>query len=199
MVRQSDLFAGIPASLIEGLSYEAEFLTPAEEESLLGAIQPLPFHEARYKAYQARRRVVSYGGSYDFDANELLPAEPIPEFLYPLRERIAQWASRAPEDFAHALIAEYRPGTPLGWHRDVPDFESIVGVSLLGIARMRFRRYYPEARRRALTLDLAPRSIYKLEGQARWEWQHSIVATASLRYSITFRTRRPRENHLPGE
>jgi alkylated DNA repair dioxygenase AlkB len=33
------------------------------------------------------------------------------------------------------LIAEYRPGNPLGWHRDVPDFESIVGISLMAPRR----------------------------------------------------------------
>jgi alkylated DNA repair dioxygenase AlkB len=37
-----------------------------------------------------------------------------------------------------------------------------------------------------------PRSIYLLRGPARWEWQHSVSATRSLRYSITFRTRRAR-------
>jgi alkylated DNA repair dioxygenase AlkB len=37
-------------------------------------------------------------------------------------------------------------------------------------------------------LALAPRSIYLLHGAARWEWQHSVAPTRSLRYSITFRT-----------
>ena len=34
----------------------------------------------------------------------------------------------------HASIAEYRTGTELGWHRDVPDFEVVAGVSLAGVA-----------------------------------------------------------------
>ena len=57
---------------------------------------------------------------------------PLPRFLLPLRERAAAWAGIAPERFANALVAEYRPGTPLGWHRDVPDYEAGVGVSLAG-------------------------------------------------------------------
>ena len=44
-----------------------------------------------------------------------------------------------PAQFTQALVAEYQPGTPLGWHRDVPDFEDIVGVSLLNDAVMRLR------------------------------------------------------------
>ena len=89
-------------------------------------------------------------------------------------------------------MAEYRPGVPLGWHRDAPDFETVVGVSLGGIARMRFRRYPPVQPKKAdvLSLELAPRSAYVLRAEARWGWQHSIAPTPALRYSITFRTRR---------
>ena len=90
------------------------------------------------------------------------------------------------------LVAEYRPGSPLGWHRDAPDFQDIVGVSLLGEAVMRFRPYPPDQPKKGevLKLLLEPRSIYLLRGPSRWAWQHSVTATRSLRYSITFRTSR---------
>ena len=56
---------------------------------------------------------------------------------------------------------------------------------------MRFRRYPHRAGARGgFALDLAPRSIYVLAGDARWQWQHAISPTKTLRYSITFRTRR---------
>jgi alkylated DNA repair dioxygenase AlkB len=193
---QPDLFGGPP--LPAGLVYSPDFLSMKEERELLDVIATLTLHEARYKAYTARRRVVSFGGSYDFDDNRLLPGAPLPEALKPLRARSAAWAGLEPELLSNVLVAEYRPGTPLGWHRDVPDFEMVVGVSLLGHARMRLRRYPPLApsRRRKksefLTLELAPRSIYLLQGEARWAWQHSIAPTRELRYSITLRTRRQR-------
>jgi alkylated DNA repair dioxygenase AlkB len=41
-----------------------------------------------------------------------------------------------------------------------------------------------------MSLDIAPRSIYTMQGAARWQWQHSVSPTKELRYSITFRTRR---------
>jgi hypothetical protein len=44
-----------------------------------------------------------------------------------------------PEAFAHALVTEYRPGTPIGWHRDAPHFAVVAGVSLAGSCVMRFR------------------------------------------------------------
>ena len=80
----------------------------------------------------------------------------------------------------------------LGWHRDVPEFEIVVGVSLGGLCRLGLRRYPPQKGRnaRSLPVDLEPRSIYLMRGEALWGRQHSIPTTKTLRYSITFRTRR---------
>jgi alkylated DNA repair dioxygenase AlkB len=192
---QPDLFGEAPAAAVEGLRYERDFLSLAEEAELLGIVQGLPLKEMRYKEYTARRRGTSFGGSYDFDTNRLKPGPPLPEALHPLRAKVAAWAGIAPEDLGHTLIAEYRPGTPLGWHRDVPDFEDIIGVSLHNDAVMQFRPYVPGAPASgpaALEFLIEPRSVYLLRGPARWAWQHAIAPTEALRYSITLRTRRTR-------
>jgi alkylated DNA repair dioxygenase AlkB len=173
-----------------GYAYEEDFLSVGEEAELLSQIRNLPFKQAEYRQYLAKRRIVSYGGRYDFSARKLNDAEPIAPFLLPLRERVAKWAGRSASEFTHALVAEYAQGTQLGWHRDVPNFELVVGISLNSAARMRFRRYPPQPRARSIAIELAPRSIYRLEGEARWEWQHSVPPTPDLRYSITFRTLR---------
>ena len=137
-----------PANLPEGLDYEAEFLSRDEEQSLIALIRTLPLQAAKYKQYTARRRVVSFGGSYDFDSNELLPAQPLIDELHPLRARVARWAGVPAEALHHVLMAEYAPGTPLGWHRDVPDHEAVFGVSLGSTAVLRLRPYPPVAPRR---------------------------------------------------
>jgi alkylated DNA repair dioxygenase AlkB len=189
---QQDLFGESPR-LPEGFVYAPGLITRDEEGALLEAIRELPLQEAKYKEYTAKRRTVSYGGKYDYTQNVLDPAPDIPAFLMPLRDRIAAWAGIPPEQFVHALVSEYRPGTPLGWHRDVPDFEAIIGVSLGGSARMKLRPYKPGERNLkedVIALDLEPRSAYSIRGVARWGWQHSIVATEELRYSVTFRTSR---------
>jgi alkylated DNA repair dioxygenase AlkB len=190
-MKQAALFADVP-KLPPGLAYEPQFLSREEEAELLVIIGQLPLQEAKYKQYTAKRRIVSYGASYDFSSNELVPAGPIPGFLHPIRARIAEWTRIPAPEYSHALIAEYSTGTQLGWHRDVPDFEAIAGLSLRGKCRMRLRPYPPEKGRRDLTLalDLEPRSAYSIVGQARWGWQHAISPTKELRYSITFRTRR---------
>jgi alkylated DNA repair dioxygenase AlkB len=196
---RSDLFGGPPApapsfALPEGLVYQREFLSPQEERELVACIEQLPLAPMKYQQYEALRRVVSYGGKYDFSARRLHEAEPLPPWLQPLREKAAAWAGVDAAGFTQALVAEYRPGTPLGWHRDVPDFEDVVGISLLNEAVMRFRRYPPNEPKRAdvVKLALQPRSVYLLRGTARWGWQHSVAATKQLRYSITFRTSRLR-------
>ena len=187
-----DLPEPVPQDLPEGLAYEPEFLSRDEEQALIALIRTLPLAAAKYKAYTARRRVVSFGGSYDYDANKLLPAQALIEPLHPLRARVARWAGIEPEALHHVLVAEYAPGTPLGWHRDVPDHEDVFGVSLGSTAVLRFRPYPPVAPRRAdvVKLRAAPRSIYAMRGPARWGWQHSVAAVDELRWSITLRTGR---------
>jgi alkylated DNA repair dioxygenase AlkB len=189
---QAALFPDAPLLFAEGFAYEPEFLSAQEEQLLLEHIRGLPLANAQYKEFRAKRRVVSYGGRYDYDTNELQDAAPIPEFLLALRARVANWTGRPATDFAHALVAEYAQGVQLGWHRDVPDFELIAGVSLLSACRMRFRRYPPGPREKSIALEIAPRSAYRMAGDARWGWQHSVPPVPALRYSITFRTRRSR-------
>ena len=187
-MKQDDLF-GQRAALPDGFIYRREFITAAEEAQLLTTIRELPLEKAQYLQYTARRRIVSFGGSYDFSSQELRAAGPMPTWLHPLRARVANLMGVAAEQINHALVAEYRPGTPLGWHRDVPDFEFVGGLSLLGKARMRLRPYpHRKGDRKTLKLDLEPRSVYAMRGAARWKWQHAISPTSELRYSITFRT-----------
>ena len=170
--------------------YQPEFLHRAEEEQLLDILGAMPLVAMRYRQYTARREVLSFGASYDFAEGRLEAAEPLAQPLHPLRERVAAWMGIDPGALSHVLVARYRPGTPLGWHRDVPDFEDVVGVSLGAEALMRFRPYPAGLARRPeiLHVPLAERSIYLLRGAARWRWQHSVAPVQALRYSITFRT-----------
>lgn len=188
---QHQLFAA-PSALPAGLRYEPDVLTPADETALLAAIAALDLTEASYRTFTAKRRIASFGFGYDFTANTLLPAPPLPPFLLALRDRLATWSGVPADAFVQATIAEYRPGTQLGWHRDVPHFGIVMGTSLGAPARMRLRPYphRKDAGVRALALDLAPRSAYVLRDAARWQWQHAISPTKALRHSITFRTRR---------
>ena len=173
--------------LPDGFIYRPEFLDIAEERDLLDTIAKLEFREVRMHGVVARRRVIQYGWKYQFDGARLSEGPAIPPFLDALRDRAAALAAVAPEVLSEALLTEYPPGAPIGWHRDAPGFGIVVGVSLLSACRFRFRRG-PERGSDRVAITLEPRSAYVLAGAARTEWQHSIPEVDTLRYSITFRT-----------
>ena len=131
--------------------------------------------------------MVSFGARYDYGKRAVEAADPMPQFLLPLRARIAELAGLAPEAFSQSLINEYQPGAGIGWHCDKPQFGVVVGVSLVSPCVLRLRRRAGAKWERAAA-PLAPRSAYLLSGPAREVWEHSITPGEQLRYSITFRT-----------
>jgi len=188
MSDQSQLFFTAAGTLPEGFVYRPDFITMDEERALLEGIAELPLEDVRMHGVTARRRVKHFGWIYGYDSWEIEPGPPVPPFLLPLRERAAAWMAVPPDTLEEILISEYRPGATIGWHRDAPMFgPAVLGVSLLGACRFRFRR--GKIRRWQMAeLTLEPRSAYLIAGPARRDWQHSIPGTKTLRYSITFRT-----------
>ncbi len=184
-VQTATLFDLTPA-LPPGFVYERDFLSPDEEAALLGQIAHLSFSDVRMHGVVARRRIVQYGFNYSFDSSRLSAGPTVPPFLEPLRDRAARFAGRAASDFTEALVTEYPPGAPIGWHRDAPPFDIIVGISLLSACRFQLRRI--DRTGAVVEISADPRSIYLLSGEARTDWQHHIPPTPALRYSITFRT-----------
>lgn len=174
------------STLPAGFRHQPDFITEPEEAALVAGVRALAFSEIRMRGVSARRRAVHFGWTYGYASWRIEPGPPIPEFLLPLRAGAAALGGVDAAALAEALVTEYTPGAGIGWHRDAPMFGVVIGVSLLGACRFRFRR---DAGERAMAeTRLEPRSAYVLDGQARSAWQHSIPPTASLRYSVTFRT-----------
>ena len=175
-------------NLPEGLLYQLDFLSQDEESNLVRVFRELPFQAFDFHGYTAKRRVLEFGLEYDFTTRRATPTQSFPEFLTAVRKRAAQFAGVSAADLVEGMVTEYSPGAPIGWHRDAPQFGTIIGISLASTSRMRFKPYKAEGKPVALTLE--PRSIYLMRGPARWKFQHSIPAVKELRYSITFRTLR---------
>jgi alkylated DNA repair dioxygenase AlkB len=196
-VSQIQLFP-IEPELPEGFVYKPEVISHHEEQGLVRAIEQLKFAAVKMREVVAKRRVAHFGRSYEYETAALSSAPPVPEFLLPLRQRIAEFAARDPEEFAEVLVTDYPPGAPIGWHRDAPAFDIIVGVSLLSECTMKFRPWpaekLPSKRRKPRTQILEPRSAYILRGPSRNRWQHHIPGGKERRLSITFRTLRPRRD-----
>jgi alkylated DNA repair dioxygenase AlkB len=193
VTHQQSLFEtppSLPLNLPEGFAYRPDFVTPDEEAGLAAWLAILPFEPFQFRGFEGKRRVVSFGWKYDFSRSHLTEASAVPAELAPLRARAAAFADLAPADLQQCLINEYQPGAPIGWHRDRPMFEKVVGVSLLASCPFRLRRRTETGFERA-AVPLEPRSAYLLTGPARSVWEHSIPPVTAHRYSITFRNFRP--------
>jgi len=175
------------APLIAGLEYRDEIISEAEEDALIRKLADEDLSPFRFQGWLGNRKTKSFGWRYDFDDASFSRTEPVPEWLDPIREKAASFASLQPNDFVHVLLARYDPGAGIGWHRDRDVFEQVVGISLATPATLRFRRRKPNGFDRA-SLDVAPRSAYLLSGEARWDWEHRITPGEQQRFSITFRT-----------
>lgn len=177
----------------DGFEYRPDFITGSEEMALVDAIATVAFSDFEMRGVVARRRVAFFGRSYD-----RTPAGPLPDFLLPLRAHVAGLASLDADRFAMALINEYPPGAPIGWHRDAPQYDIVAGVSLLSACRMKFRPYVspsaaaPSRPRRLATHEVAleRRSAYLMTRESRTSYEHHIPPVGALRYSVTFRTLR---------
>jgi len=181
----------------EGFQYRTDFIKRDEEAVLADDISRVRFLAFEMRGVVARRRVAFFGRAYDVKA---AAPPPMPAFLESLREKVAAWANVDPHAFAMALINEYPPGAPIGWHRDAPQYDIVAGISLLSDCRMKFRPYLGQASsleapggRRSASHEvlLEPRSAYVMTAAARNQYEHHIAAVSMLRYSITFRTIRP--------
>ncbi len=172
----------------QGLRYVPDFLSEAEEAAVVEALSGLAFREIHMHGVVARRTVAHYGWDYGYESWRLTPAPPVPRFLEPVRARCAQAAGLPPEALEELLVSRYPPGAGIGWHRDAPMFgPAVIGVSLLGASRMRFRREVGGAYE-TFVLELPPRSAYIMAGASRSTWQHTISPVKTLRYSLSFRT-----------
>lgn len=150
----------------------------------IDAEQLSPF---KFQQWEGKRLTVSFGWSYDFTTGTLVRTAPIPDWLLPVRREAASFGGLAPETLVQALLIRYDPGAGIGWHKDRPVFEHVIGISLGNPAAMRFRRRTGTGFDRTKA-SLASRSIYRLSGDARHQWEHSIAPMDVPRWSITFRT-----------
>jgi alkylated DNA repair protein (DNA oxidative demethylase) len=172
---------------VPGLGTRPELLTLTEERALIAAIDAVELAPFRFQQWTGKRLTHSFGWQYDFQSGELGKGEPMPDWLLPIRDRAASAAGLAPDALVQALLLRYDPGAGIGWHRDRPIYDQVVGISLGAPATMRFRRRDGERWRR-INVPLEPRGLYHLSGEVRHDWEHSIAPIDQTRWSITFRS-----------
>ncbi|MDQ1191823.1 hypothetical protein QE419_000589 [Brevundimonas vesicularis] len=178
---QIDLFGHetLRPPVMEGFDYWADVLSAPEQAGLVAALQTLAFKPYEHLGYLGHRRIAAFDRGGD--------GAGWPAFLSILMARLAGRLDLDGAAFVQVLVNEYAPGAGIGWHRDRPVYGEILGVSLLAPCVMRLRRSQGAGflRRNAA---LARGSVYRLSGEARAAWEHSITPMTALRYSVTFRT-----------
>src|SRR4030095_8518222 len=190
--RDPSLFE-VSAKVPDGFSYRQNFISEIEEQELIREIQKLHLTPFKYYQFTGKRRTASFGWQYEFGKTEITRAPDMPAFLLPVRTRAGKVFDIDPNNLTQTSIIEYSTGSPIGWHRDIPQFGVVVGISLGAACRMRFRKYNRvrsknSQRDEILAIELQPRSIYLMSGASREIWQHSIPPVKELRYAIMMRT-----------
>ncbi len=176
----------------EGFALAQNFLSEDEEKALLARVEALDYRAVVMRGAVARRTVRGYGFKYGFENASVEPAEPLPDWLIPLRDRAAAWAGVEPSSLVQCLVSRYPPGAGIGWHRDAGVFgPTIVGISVRAPCLFYLRREI-EGVMRVYKLYVPPRAAYVLGGPARSVWEHRIPPVKELRYSLTFRSLRRR-------
>ena len=174
--------------LLPGLSLREEVVSREEEAALLKIVPGLELTPFQFQGWEGKRLTTSFGWSYDYQRGHLLEAPPIPDWLLPARDAAAAAFDRNPSSFVQALVIRYDPGTGIGWHRDRPQFDEVIGLSLRSAVELAFRRRRPDGRFDRLKVPLEPRSAYLLSGDVRNQWEHGIARHPDLRFSLTFRS-----------
>ncbi|WP_420878296.1 alpha-ketoglutarate-dependent dioxygenase AlkB [Sphingobium yanoikuyae] len=183
----SAMFDLFDTPAVPGLALREGVLTQAEEAALIAHIDHSELTPFRFQQWTGKRLTYSYGWNYDFEHARFAPARPMPDWLLDVRDRAAGVAGLATDDLVQALLIRYDPGAGIGWHKDRPVFEHVVGISLGSEAILRLRRRNAAGFERA-KVSLPPRSIYHLSGEVRHAWEHSIAPMEVPRWSITFRS-----------
>src|SRR5688572_16734708 len=116
---------------IEGLVYIPDYVTLADEERLIAAVDAQPWDTS----WERRRQL--YGADY---GNKRGPGRRLPEWAEALVERM--WHDGfSDRPFDQLLVNEYLPGQGIALHRDYEPFDrSVVSLSLLAGCVMDFRR-----------------------------------------------------------
>jgi alkylated DNA repair dioxygenase AlkB len=172
-----------------GLRYVSEFISAETERDLIARIANLPLKPFQFGAFEGHRQVKSFGFRYDYTLQKLTESDPIPEWLVAVAGKVERFDDLPEGSIRQVLCTDYDVGVGIGWHRDKPHFDKVFGLSLASPCRLRFRRRTAGGWER-FTLSAAPRALYRMEGEVRHDWEHSIPAVEQRRYSITFRTMR---------
>lgn len=175
--------------MIQGLSYRIDAISEEQEREILRIIDEKDKWTAITPSANSRR-VQHYGFYYDYRSGRISePTDPIPSEFFEI-------FSEAKElQMNQVIVNEYYPGQGISAHTDSKRYgDTILCYTIGSGATMRFTK---EEER--VDLYVAPRSIYCMTGESRYDWKHEMIPRKSdvvddkkiqrgRRISVTFRS-----------
>lgn len=184
---------------VPGLLLCNDFLTKEQEIALSAAIDQEQWKSNRL----GTRRVQMYGPHHDerFRVWKGAMVTPLPPYAPDVISSIVEASIEVlPEHYylyelgnqhlTELFVNEYSPASELQFHTDhnITYEETIIGISLLSDAILRFREIGTESVEHVATLPA--RSCYLMTGRSRTDFQHGMVSgdcQGARRISLTFR------------
>ncbi|KAE8356252.1 hypothetical protein BDV28DRAFT_122015 [Aspergillus coremiiformis] len=170
-----------------GILFQPDFITPAHEQLLISIFR----HKLQWPG-RSGRLALHYGYTFDYKTFGIDPDIPYKEFPDWLQPLIPTTEGRPPDQ---VCLQYYPPGSGIPPHVDAHRaYDQLYALSLGAPIMMQFRRG-----ERRVDVDLAPRSLMQMTGEARLFWSHGIkkrktdtladgtVRAREERWSITYR------------
>lgn len=167
-----------PIEKISGLTYIPDFITKKQEAELINIINQQPW------LADLKRRVQHYGWKYDYTArrvDESMRLGDTPDWLVDYCNELYQ-KQLFPQIPDQVIINEYQSGQGIASHIDcVPCFgKSIASISLGSPCIMNFVHSKTNEK---IPVLLEPRSLFVLNGDARYTWKHGIANRKNDKYN----------------
>ena len=152
-----------------------DYITEDEEQVLLSQFPKRPFNGSR-----DRNTTTRYGSILPYKT-KVYPN--IPDYFATIIERLRM--DKIIESDS-VTVNEYHPTQSISWHIDsLSSGPTIIVLSLESEAIMLLRKHTNHDEQQ--TIILPARSLLMLDGEERYEWEHSIKPLLHHRYSIVFR------------
>ncbi|MGQ4646312.1 alpha-ketoglutarate-dependent dioxygenase AlkB [Lyngbya aestuarii] len=181
------------AQTIPGLTYIPQYLNADQQIRFINIVNQQEW------SIKAERRIQNYGYRYDYEQGVFVSSS----YLGTLPDWAEELANKLVSDRLmpvvpdQVIVNEYQPGQGIPRHRDcIPCFGATVSfLSLESPCIMEFTHIQTQQKAEIM---LVPGSLVLLEKEARYDWQHGIIArkidiykgrklARKKRLSLTFR------------
>ena len=179
-----------------GIAVVNDFLSAEEQAELLGQINSEPW-EGRLVAVAPnvsyhKRFVQKYGASTKYDymggTTTFVDSAPLPDWMQALAAKIQAsplWKNSG--TIVEATVQEYLPGQTLQSHID----STVYGPAIAVVSLVSQNDFVLSREGKKATIPLPAGSLFVMDGEARYEWNHGIDTITQRRVSVSFRSVTP--------